>query len=216
MADILFPSCKIKEKYPRESERLREYLTEHFGVEVTGCCKPNRVKLTPDDRAIVMCNNCAAIIEESSAVGAEIYVWELIDGEEKFSFPDYNGERVTIQDCWAANDRHKVQRTVRSLLKKMNLDIVELPENFDATKFHGEVLLQPCAPLNAKLAPRRYAGGNSPAFTPLDEAARLKSLCEHAERITTYKVVCYCKPCAEGITKGGKEGVHILELLFPA
>ena len=50
----------------------------------------------PEDHAIVLCNNCANIVEESSRAGAFTYVWELIDRDADFPFPDYGGERMTV------------------------------------------------------------------------------------------------------------------------
>ena len=33
--------------------------------------------------------------------------------------------------------------------------------------------------------------------------------------VETDKVVCYCKFCTDGINTGGKQGLHLIELLFP-
>ena len=37
----------------------------------------------------------------------------------------------------------------------------------------------------------------------------------HCGRYETDTVVCYCRNCPEGVLMGGKEGLHLAELLFP-
>mgnify|MGYP000844458702 FL=1 len=215
MAKIFYPSCKIKADFPEESEKVRLYLEKRYGVTTAGCCRPHHVHLTNADHAVVICNNCAAIVEESSMAGAFTYVWELINRDEDFPFPDYGGARMTVQDCWAAVERRDMQEAIRALLRKMNINIIEQEENFDQTRFHGLPLLQPCVPGNAKLAPRRYENGKSPMFTPMSEEQQRIYLVNHAEKLPEKTAVCSCKYCRDGIQAGGKEGVHILQLLFP-
>ena len=215
MARVFFPSCKIKADFPAESEDVRRYLEEQHGVTTTGCCKPCRTQLTDADQAVVICNNCAAIVEESSAAPTLTYVWELIDQDTNFPFPDHSGMQVTVQDCWAARERRSMQEAIRSLLRKMNVTIVEQEEDFDKTRFHGHALLAPCFPGNAKLIPRRYENGNSPMFTPMTGEEQHAYFQRHAQKLPTEKAVCSCKYCRDGIDACGKTGVHILQLLFP-
>ena len=47
---------------------------------------------------------------------------------------------------------------------------------------------------------------------PEDEDAWLRDYCG---RIKTDKVICYCTACYDGIQRGGKQPLHLLELLFP-
>ena len=74
-----------------------------------------------------MCNNCAAIIEENTDASID-FLWQIIDRD-----PDYHGEEMTIQDCWVAFEKRHVQDAVRSLMRKMNIKIVELQENYEKT-----------------------------------------------------------------------------------
>ena len=215
MAQIFFPSCKAKAAYPAASARLLEYLTDRWGVTAAGCCRVDHPSLTAEDVAVAVCNNCAAILEESSSVGQIRFVWELIDSDPDFPFPDYGGETITVQDCWLAVDRRQVQETVRSLLRKMNLQLAEQPESYEKTRFCGVNLLSPCSESNARLAPRRYENGRSPMFRPMTPEQQAAFFRRHCAAIDTRRVACYCKFCTEGIRAGGKEGVHLLELLFP-
>ena len=214
MATIFFSSCKATEQYKEPSKKAKEYVEQKLGIQPFGCCRPNHKKLTADDTAIVVCNNCTNIIDENTAANI-VSLWEIIDADDNFAFPDYHEEKMTIQDCWYAHDRPGVQNAVRSVLKKMNIVPVELKENFEATKFCGTSLLAPCSKSNATLAPKRYVEKFSYMFTPLPPEKHAEYFSRHCEQIETDKVACYCRACTNAINMGGKQAFHLLELLFP-
>ena len=224
MATIFFPSCKTTNSFKESHELLLRYLKKKVqlhepinkeeGVILGGCCRTTHQLLQAGDKALVCCNNCAALIEENSAAQIE-FVWQLIDKDPDFDFPDYKGEKITVQDCWAAFEKLDLQNTIRSLLKKMNFQVLEQEENFSRTKFHGTMLLGPCPPGNAKLVKKRYVLNGSHMFTPMNDEEKKIFLTKHCKKIKTPRVCTYCKSCTDGINLGGLEGVHILELLFP-
>ena len=215
MANVFFPSCKSKADYAEASERLKVYVNQKFDLEPIGCCRVHHKHLTPNDTALVVCNNCAAIIEESGHPKALKFIWSVIDEDPNFPFPDYQGEEITIQDCWIAYEKRDLQDTVRSLLKKMHLTVLELPDNYAQTRFCGVNLLAPCTPSNAKLAPKRYVEQGAHMFTPCSKEEQIKRFQAHCAQIKTEKVACYCKFCRDAIDMGGKHGLHLLQLLFP-
>ncbi len=215
MANVFFPSCKISADYKDASAQLWAYLQSKMEIEKTGCCRVNHSKLTPEDTAIVVCNNCSHIIGESGNPKNIEFAWEIIDRDSEFQFPDYHGEKMTIQDCWLTNDKRHVQEAVRSLLSKMNIEIVELAENYEKTKFHGTSLTAPFKKNNIQLAPHRYLEVGKGMDTPMTEEEQKEYFAKYCEQIPTDKVVCYCASCIAGINKGGKQALHIIELLFP-
>ena len=215
MGRIFLPSCKVKAKYKSQSEKLRAYLEERESAETVGCCKVFCSRITAADSAIVICNNCAAIMEESSAASEIDFVWEIIDADPAFPFPDYHGEEMTIQDCWRAYEKRNVQDAIRSLLGKMNIKVLELEENHEKTRFCGADLLEPCTEVEKKFAPERYAVQGADMYHPMSEEDADWWLEEYCRQIQSRKVICYCMACLDGINRGGKEAVHLLELLFP-
>ena len=210
-----FPSCKAKADFPKESARAAEYLENRFGIRPEGCCRPGHKKLTADDTAVFVCNNCAAVIEENTEASLKS-LWELIDEDPYFPFPDYGGEEITVQDCWIAFEKRKVQDAVRSLLRKMNFRIAELPENYEKTRFCGENLLGPCTESNRQLVHHRYVELYPEMFTPMTEEEKDAHFRAHCGKIRTRRTACYCRFCRRGIERGGKEALHMLQLLFPA
>ena len=214
MAYYFFPSCKVTAQFQEASQAARAYVNQKFGIQPIGCCRPNHKKLRAGDTALLICNNCAAIIEENTEARIE-YLWQVIDQDPDFRFPDYHGEEMTVQDCWVAFERREVQEVIRSLLRKMNIRIVELEENCEKTKFCGVNLLAPCTESNATLAHKRYVERFPHMFTPMEPAEQIRHFRKHCEMIATEKVVCSCKFCTDAINLGGKKGLHLLELLFP-
>ena len=213
MSIYYFSSCKTTVQFKEASIKATEYVKERLGIDPIGCCRINHKKLTKEDTALVVCNNCAAIIEENSDADI-IFLWELIDQDENFVFPDYQGKEMTIQDCWIAFEKRHVQDTIRSLLRKMNITVVELKENYENTRYCGVNLLSPCTQSNAQLAHKRYVEDFPHMFTPMSEEEQIQHFQQHCQQITTNEVVCYCKFCTDGINMGGKKGIHLLELIF--
>lgn len=106
------PKYKLQEFTDRMPEgKLREHWSD----------LPDSGRFEEGDSVYSLCHNCNNIIEEMHP-GLPVHsLWELIDRDESFSFPDYSGLSVTVQDCWRAKDRTDEQNAARSLLRKMNI-----------------------------------------------------------------------------------------------
>ena len=220
MSTLFLPSCKIRRFCGPASKQLEAYINERMAVQTLGCCKvfcgSQQAKACEGDTALVVCNNCATFVEESSVVSEVRFVWELIDADPAFAFPDYRGQRMAVQDCWRAYEKRDVQEAVRSLMRKMNIEVVELPEHHEHTRFCGLDLLEPCSALEKRFAPQRYVVEGAGMYTPLPEDEQLERLRAHCAGIDAETVVCYCFSCLEGIRLGGKNAVHLIDLLFPS
>lgn len=215
MSEIFLPSCKIKAAYPGESARLAGYMEKKTGTVPAGCCRLNYNKFNNSDTITVICNNCFHIVTESSKAEKIRFVWDVIDQDSDFDFPDYHRERMTIQDCWITNcDRH-LQDTVRSLMKKMNIQIVEIEKKFEKSDYCGTNLVNHPSKSNLELAPVLW-GERMKEFSRMIPPEKQKEYFEgYCKQFTTEKVVCYCRSCAAGINLGGRKGLHLIELLFP-
>lgn len=239
MTEYYVASCVFTSQFPELSQKIQGYVRKRFGFPVVRCCVP-KYKLQeftdkmpkgalreawqelPDsaefrtgDKVYSLCHNCSNIIEEMHP-DVEVYsLWELIDRDSSFCFPDFENLTVTVQDCWRSRSRTAEQEAVRSLLKKMNIRFLETQENHGETKFCGASLYRPQPPRNPKLAPCHYgetaAAGIFIPHTPEEQQELMLSYCR---RFTTETVVCYCHYCLEGLLLGGVNGIHLAELLF--
>lgn len=231
-------SCVFTERFPELSEKIRDYVQKSSGMEIIRCCTPGwKVKIhedrmpegqlydewkslpqsrvfTPEDAIWSLCPNCMNIVEEWR--GAQVHsIWELIDQDRNFSFPDYHGMAATIQDCWRMRDRSRTHDAVRSLLKKMNISFVELPMNREKADFCGTSLYRPQVSRNEKLAPKHYKEGCEGLFLEHTGEEQIALMKEYCGRYQTDTVICYCHYCLEGVLAGGIQGKHLAELLFP-
>jgi hypothetical protein len=209
-----FPSCNFTAMKPEVSERIKNYMASQ-GVNVLGCCRPGRKELAAGDDVVMVCETCNILVGESRPDVNCMSLYEYLDNKDDFVFPDYGGETVTIQDCYRAQNRDGEKTAARSLLKKMNFNVVELEGTAEEKMYDGEWLFREVRPDNALLAPKRFAKIREDVEIKTDEEgeAYLKAYCK---RFTTDKVACYCNSCYKGLNKGGREGLHMAELLFPA
>jgi hypothetical protein len=238
MSEYYIASCVFTSQFSELSMKIQTYIRERFGYEIVRCCVP-KYKIRefeekmpegafrdswrglPDSRQFAkgdqvysLCHNCNNIIEE---MHPEVHVhslWELLDSDDRFTLPDYRGARMTVQDCWRSKDRREEQDAVRSLLRKMNIEIVELEKNRDLTEFCGASLYRAQPPRNPKLAPKHYVDGAAGKFVPHTPQEQEEIMKQYCGQFVTDRVVCYCHYCLEGLKMGGADAVHLAELLF--
>lgn len=220
MATVFFPSCKYLALYPEASAELRAYLFERGHIDTSaGCCKKiplaGEGSIAPEDTAVVLCNSCYLIVEESLEPQETIHVFDLILNDGDFSFPDYQGEKITLQDCWRAKGRHRLHDTVRELLKKMNFEVVELKERGSFSSFCGISLLLALPAEVRERAPKFFGSLEEGIFEEHTPEEQEKLMKEHVKQIDTTRVVSYCPACDVGLKLGaGPKSVSLLDLLF--
>ena len=238
MRNYYIASCVYTSQFPERSLKIQNYIHERWNFEIVRCCVPKyKIKefeekmpegilrdrwialadcgqFESGDCVFSLCHNCNNIIEEMHP-GVKVYsLWELIDKDDRFSFPNYSGTEVTIQDCWRSRDRKNEHDAVRNILDKMNVHWIEMPYNHEETNFCGNSLYRPQPPRNPKLAPKHYIDAAVGLFQPHTVEQQKSIMVEYCRHYMTSTVVCYCHYCLEGIKVGGKDGVHLAEMLF--
>lgn len=237
MSKYYIASCMFTAQFPEISLRMQNYMETKSDIKIVRCCIPNyRVEFNtnripnsivqdvwkqfpvsavfqPDDTVISVCHNCTNIVEEWR--GAKVIsLWEMIDHDSSFPFPDYSGLEVTIQDCWRTRERRKEQDAVRSLLRKMNINYMETEKNHEDTDFCGSTLYREQPTKNSKLAPKHYIEQAEGKFTNHTQEEQVAIMQNYCRQYRTDKVICYCHYCLEGLLQGNINGQHIAELLF--
>ena len=232
-------SCVFTRDYPELSLRIQDYLKQRFEIEIIRCCAdkykvkqfedvmapsvcerwkamPHYIPFEPDTTMISICHNCSAVFQESHPDVKVLSLWEFIlQYDADFLYPNYGGERMTIQDCWRQYDNCAEQDAVRELLRRMNIEVVEMAENREHTRFCGTSLYRPAPPRNLKMAPKRFVEDAEGMFVPHTEEEQKQLMKEHCRQYQTEHVVAYCHYCTEGLRLAGQPHYHIAELLFP-
>ena len=216
MARVFFPGCKVKARYPEASAWLADQVVERgWADEVAGCCRVNHQRLTPEDTAVCVCNNCMAMIDEDADNGGLDNVWQLIDADDSFPLPDYTGWEMAVQDCGRAYDRTGVQDAVRSLLHKMGIATVELEDARENCVHCGVSTMAPAPAQDAGFAPWRYVedAARRGMFVERTEEEKQAAVEAHCAAIPTDRVACYCTACDAALESGGKDAVNLIELV---
>ncbi len=214
MPIIYIPSCKFTAYAPETSKIIQKYLVENYEMEIMGCCREYHKKFTDDDLVVYICNTCGAFARESSRARKVISIWELLENDENFPYPDYDQREMAVQDCWRGYDNEPQQQAARRILQKMNITVEELAENFAKTKFCGTTLYEPLPKQNGELAPERFIKNAEGLFQPHTKEEQNQLMKEHCKQIKSEEVVCYCVACVKGINLGGKKGIHLLDLML--
>ena len=230
-------SCVFTEDSPQLRQRIQNYITHRFHIPMIRCCVANYkveefeqrmpewyrnewhnikhyVQYPAGSTMVSLCYNCAAVFEEQHPQINRLSLWELILSDDKFQYPDLHGERITLQDCWRSKENRAEQDAVREILRRMNIEIVELAENHENTKFCGYSLYQHQPSRNAKLAPKRFVEGAKGLFVDHTQDEKRQLMEEYCAQILTDKVIAYCHYCIRGLKLGGKNAIHLAELLF--
>ena len=207
------PSCKVRTAHPESSLKMQCYL-RNKGIIVTGCCRPSQSFYKDGDTVLYNCTSCAIIVTEASPQVKSMSLYEYLLYDTSFPWPDFHGERITVQDCWRARLTPAVQLSVRKCMEKMNIEPVELEsENFHRTIFDGPFNLMHIAQRNLDIAPKTFSKLED-EISPITSQDEIKKrMAKQVAKYTTDRTVVYCSSCEKGIRMGGGNPVHIIELL---
>lgn len=209
-----FPSCNFTKASPDTSKRVRQYLADVHGIKTIGCCRPGHKKLSGEDIALTICQSCSAIIGENTKT-EEISIFQFLNKDDHFPWPDYHGEEITLQDCWRAKGKHDLHDAVRRILTKMNMRVVELEECRDESRFCGVFRYNPMREENIRIAPHYFVDQMEECLeihTPKEQQILME---ENSKRYHTNRVAVYCNSCLRGLEQGGVKGIHVMDLMFP-
>lgn len=202
-----YPSCTFRKTLPDTANVVINHLKSE-NIQIMGCCRADRDHHQSDDTALVICQSCRKTLENKMRV---MSLWEYLIKTADFPWPNYKGLKVNVQDCWRERNQPEVQTAVRNILKKMNVETVEIPLNFQKTDF--------CGTLHYEIKDRKLL--DKAALYPDKKLYELpielqkEAMQERIREYTCPYVVCDCTCCLNGIQLGGGvRGIHLLELIF--
>ena len=169
--------------------------------------------LKKGDTVITNCTSCAIITDECSPTVKEISLYEYLLEEKNFKWPNFNGEKITVQDCLRTIHKPQLQLAVRKCLEKMNIIPIELKENFSITKFDGLFSYNKISDVNKHFAPYYFSKFEKNYVKVVDKKVAEEYMKEWCKHYTTERIVAYCNSCLEGINIGGANGVHLVDLI---
>jgi hypothetical protein len=186
------PGCALSLYKPEMENRILDFLNRAYGDTILHkiCCR-HEPRLPEGSLIVNVCAGCDRRFRSLYAGITTVSLWEIIDGQGAFDFPDYGGFQMSLHDPCPVRERPPVHRAVRSLLRKMNVDVIE-------PAFNG---------------PRSVCCGDDayPA-APIETVRGLMK--KRADSMPREDVAVYCVSCVKAMHIGGKRPRHLVDLLM--
>ena len=189
---VFAPGCALMLYKPELAEKIHQKLQEKLGQMdlLLTCCQHDPL-LPPNTKIINVCPGCDKRFRNDYWNITTISLWEILAREDFLELPDYSKEQMTINDACPTRDQKAIHNSIRSVLSKMNIALVEpkktkLKSECCGDSFHGIMSTEKVIDLMKKRA----------AQMPVDE------------------VVVYCVSCIKAVFNGGKKPRYLIDLIF--
>ena len=187
---LFAPGCALREYKPELINRITAFLVGKGlanGTFLT-CCKADETVQSPVT-LITCCPGCEHMFRTRYPEVTTVSLWKvLLDTDSPF--PDYQHELMSIHDSCHSRSRNssEMQAAVRTLCRRMNIDLVEPAYTLDET---------------------RCCGGCTS-----DSEARRAMARTRAEDFPTDNVVVYCTACTRSLSVTRVHPRHMLDLIY--
>lgn len=189
---VYAPGCAFTLYKPELVDKLHSILDENIGPmeRLLTCCR-NIPDLEPGTQVISTCPGCDRRYRSNYEHASNISLWEILAQSNFFPFPDFNGKKMAILDACPVRDQARIHEAVRSVLHKMNIDLVEPKSTRTKSiccgdSFWGEI--------------------------PTDKVKGMMK--KRTADMPAPDVVVYCVSCTKSVFIGGKTPHYLIDLLF--
>ena len=144
-------------------------------------------------RALPSSITAQAVTEDPSLYDGiqTISLWEVLAGIENLPLPDHAGLTVSVHDSCSYRPKPQVHEAVRSILRKMNIEIID-------SKYSGTKSI--------------CCGDNFYPRLPIEKVTEFQK--KRAAQMPCQDVVVYCVSCIKSMTIGGKTPHHMVDLVL--
>jgi len=186
------PGCALCLYKPETVHTLVTFLKTQFpDIALHNICCHYDPKVPAGARIVNICAGCDRRFRTLYEGVSTVSLWEILHETDSFPFPDYGGLTLSIQDPCPVRERPEVHRAVRSLLNRMNIQVVE-PEHSGT---------------------RSVCCGDS--FYPHLPAENIREKMRQRANAMPCDAVCvYCISCIKSMHTGGKRPRYLLDLLL--
>ena len=154
------------------------------------CCQHDPL-LPVNSKIINICPGCDKRFRNDYRNVSTISLWEILAESQDFKFPDHSGLRVSIIDACPTREQTEIHASIRKILKKMNIELVE-PKNTGTSS--------------------TCCGDSFYGLIPVDKVKEL--MIRRSEEMPSDNVVVYCISCVKAVFNGGKNPKYLVDLLF--
>ena len=193
MKYLYAPGCALMCYKPALSDLLKNTIQSRYGEmdHLLTCCF-NAPQTVDDEVCIITpCTTCHRNYQKKYPQAKVVWFLEELAESETFDFPDYGGAEMSIQDTCSARADELYLKTIRRLLERMNIRLVEPKASGKSAKCCGQIFYD-------KL--------------PLEKVESYMQ--KRALEMPVTDVVVYCASCIQAMAVGGRRPRYILDLLF--
>ena len=192
MKRMFAPGCALMLYKPDLVNKLHTILNENLGkMDLLNICCRNQPDLNPGVEVINICPGCDKRYRENYDDATTISLWEILAKTDFFKYPDYHGKEMTIIDACPTRSEIRVHKALRTLLKKMNITLIE----------------------SAKTGINSTCCGDS--FYDVIPTEKVKiQMKKKASEMPVEDIVVYCVSCSKSVYIGGKKPQYMIDLLF--
>jgi Fe-S oxidoreductase len=177
---------------PELATKIHQLLNENLGeMDMLMTCCQHDPHLQSYSKIINVCPGCDKRFGNDYKDVSTISLWEILAVSHFFTFPGYNGRSMTIIDACPTREQERVHNAVRTLLLKMNINLVE-PQN---TRTNSTC-----------------CGDSNYGLLPTNEVKEL--MIKRTSEMPLDDVVVYCISCIKSVYNGGKKPQYLIDLLF--
>jgi Fe-S oxidoreductase len=186
------PGCAFMLYKPELAFKILNLLNEKLGkTEMLMTCCQHEPHLPENSKVINVCPGCDMRFGKDYRGVSTISLWEVIDENSFLNLPDYKGRSMSIIDACPTRDEDRVHNSIRSLLSKMNIRLVEPKNTRRESTCCGDV----------------YYGS-----MPTVKVKRL--MAEKAMEMPADDIVVHCVSCIMAVLNGGKNPQYVADLIF--
>lgn len=186
------PGCALILYKPELSKKIHDFLNQSMGnMELHMTCCKNEPQFEEKTHLINVCPGCDKRFENDYPQTETTSLWEILAESDDFDFPDYKGKTMTILDACPSRNKAKIHEAIRTLLKKMNITLVEAKKSKEKSvccgdSFYGSI--------------------------PVSEVK--KQMIKRSNEMPVEDVIVYCVSCIKSMFIGGKKPHYLVDLLF--
>lgn len=186
------PGCALCVYKPESGQKILDMLQEYFGpVRLHSICCHHEPRL-PYGTTII--NNCAGCDRRFRSLyeGIQtISLWEVLESIPNLPLPDHRGLTVSVHDSCSYRPKPQVHKAVRSILHKMNIQIID-------SLYSGTSSI--------------CCGDNFYPRLPIERITEFQRM--RAAQMPCQDVAVYCVSCIKSMTIGGKTAHYLADLIL--
>ena len=189
---VFAPGCALMLYKPELAYKIHHLLNKNLGdVDILMTCCQHEPNLPDNSKVINVCPRCDKRFGKDYKGVSTISLWEILNENSFLDYPDYHESSMSIIDACPTRDEDRIHNSIRDLLLKMNIRLVE-PKN---TRKESTC----CGDFNY---------GSMPT-DKVREIMRDKAL-----EMPVNDIVVHCVSCIVAVYNGGKNPWYLADLLF--